>query len=389
MAPIYKRKTSFGGIPVEPEQAYVQPTAPSVTLTDVETKAIIGNTAVIGTTSTEKPRPLLCYRDVLALSRQDVADIFYRVVSGKVKTPILGDPSAVEVQVVELKARIKEVQELIGTRNRRWQKHHRPDDMLTTAELQRLLRQDESELKRLQEQVRGLQQRLHTWGKNKEDFVGATEEWVSMLFLEKHPNIFLSETTPVYGWFPFAETKRVRNAKGGFDLVDVTDYDAGAFQVDFDKRYCIDNYRRLISLGPGALEVTSDGMTWEKWAQWENAAILVAITEGLIQANMDVISRYPGLNRWVVPEYDKHAETDDRERKQIAQTGGASLGGAAIYARGWRYGKGGGWTRRALESFDATARLRRSDSDVDFDGYSDTGPSTNYRRDDVESYDPR
>ena len=189
MAPIYKRKTSLGGIPVEPEQTYVQPTAPSVTLTDAEAKAIIGNTAVIGTTPfTEKPRPLLCYRDVLQLSRQDVADIFYRVVGGKVKTPILGDPSIVEAQVAELKVRIKEVQELIGTRNRRWQKHHRADDMLTTAELQRLLRQDRSELEKLQEQVRGLQQRLRTWGKNKEDYVGETEGWVDMLFLEKHPN---------------------------------------------------------------------------------------------------------------------------------------------------------------------------------------------------------
>src|SRR5438874_1368497 len=305
MAPIYKRKTSLGGIPVEPEQAYVQPTAPSVTLTDVEAKAIIGNTAVIGTTPlTEKLRPLLCYRDVLGLSRQDVADIFFRVVSGKVKTPILGDPSIVEAQVAELKVRIKEVQELIGTRNRRWQKHHRADDMLTTAELQRLLRQDRSELEKLQEQVRGSQQRLRTWGKNKEDFVGETEEWVSMLFLEKHPNIFLSETTPIYGWVPFTETKRVRNAKGGFDLVDVTEYDAGAFQVEFDKRYCIDNYRELISLGPGALEGTSDGMTWKKWAQWENAGMVVAVTEGLVESNLDVVSRYPGLNGWVELGYD-------------------------------------------------------------------------------------
>src|SRR6266446_226155 len=94
MAPIYKRKTSLGGVSVEPVQPYVAPTRPSVVLTEVEVANIVANLEPPPLPpKLERPKPLLCYRDVLGLSQQNVADIFNKVVTGTMKRLIPGDPS--------------------------------------------------------------------------------------------------------------------------------------------------------------------------------------------------------------------------------------------------------------------------------------------------------
>ena len=394
MAPIYKKKMGLGGVLLEPEQPYTPPTPPRVILTEAEIKAIEEDAhhpiQMPVSPSVAKPKPLLRYRDILQLSMQNVADLFAATVTGVVTIPILGDPSVTEAQITQLKARIRELEELLSTRTRMWQKFHRPDDMLSPADLQRLRQQEQRELENLQTQVRRLQKRLRNWGNDKDDYVGTETKLIDMLFEEKYPNIVLNEATPAYGTYPFKVTKRVRNAAGGYDVVEeVEQYSDGVIERTFDKRYNIRNYRELLTLG--SLAPLTDGMTWENWSRWENAAILVAITEGIIKPDLDLISYHPRLGRWFVPlGEDAHAEVGDEERKLILKTGGGALGGATIYSRGWRYGTRGGWTRRALESFDATARIRKPDADVA--PFNDAGPSFSHfshADDDTESVDPR
>jgi hypothetical protein len=380
MAPIFKRKTSFGGIPVEPSQSYVPPPLQPLTDAVIQTaKNIFG--VKDNPSPTEKEKPLLCYRDILGVSRQDVADLFDKLVTGRVKIRILSDPSVLENQITKLKVRIKEVEELLATRSRMWQKSHRSDDMLSSAELERLKREEKKELNELQTQVRQLQGRLRNWGSHEDDHV-EKETFCDMTFAEKHPDLILSETTPVFGWIPRSVEKKIRNAKGGFDVVELTEVSAGGFRDEVDTRYNIENYRKLLTLGDEAVALTTEGMTWENWNRWENAAICVAITEGLIKPDAEIIARYPGLGRWVVMPDDEN--NHEEERRQILKTGGGSLGGATIYGRGWRYGKRGGWTRRALESFDATARTRESTGECS----GDAGPSLHNVHHDAESYQP-
>lgn len=387
MAPIYKRKTTIGGVPLEPEQKHVTP-LPQPTAEEARVAASnLISFPKSDPAPVAKPKPPICYRDVLVLSRQDVVDLFDRPVTAKVKVPILGDPSAVEQEIVNLKVKIKEAQELLVTRSAAWQKRNRPDDVLPKNDRERLKREGQREFAELQTKVRELQARLRTWGTNKEDYVGKREEWIGMTFAEKHgANIILSEATPVYGWVPFTAEKKVRNINGGFDVVDVVQFDAGGLQREVDSRYNIENYKKLMSLGEAALEITANGMTWENWTRWENAAILVAITEGLVQPDMELVSRHPKLNRWeIVREVDE--DDHEAERKIILKTGGGALGGATIYSRGWRYGKRTGWTQRALESFDATGRVREKNSGGD---YHDAGAANlrDHSNDDNESYVP-
>ena len=389
MAPRYPRKTTVGGVPLEPERAYAQPTVSSVTLTDAEKGAILTEVRnFVPSPRPEKTKPLILYREILSLSRQNIADLFDRPVTAKVRVPILGDPSVVEQQIVESKMKIKEVQELLVTRSAAWQKRNRPEDILPSDDRERLKYREKKELKELQTKVRELQARLRTWGANKEDYVGEEDGFVDMTFEEKHPNLILSETTPVYGWVPFTVQKKVRNAEGGFDVVDVEWVNAGNFQDEVDARYCIANYRKLVSLGVAALDLTTGDMSWEGWTRWENAAILVAITEGLVQPDMEVVSRHPKLNRWEIVREDVDEDDHEAERKIILKTGGGALGGATIFSRGWRYGKRTGWTQRALESFDETARARGLEGKHDYSGDFGRADLRDYTNDDNESYDP-
>ncbi len=313
------------------------------------------------------------------------------------RVPILGDASVVENQIVDLKARIGEVEELLKTRSRMWQKFHRPDDMLPSKEIERLKREEKAELKELQAQVRALQERLRNWGTHKEDYNGETEEWIDMTFADKHPDLILSETTPVFGWIPRLVEVRVMNAKGGYDTVEDFKYHAGGYHDHVDARYNIENYRKLIAMGSDALELVADGLGWgDNWTRWENAAICVAISEGLIQPDMEIVSRHPGLARWSVIKEDmehEHTVVDhEAERIHAIKTGGGSLGGARIYARGWRYGKRSGkWSMRGIESFDATARYRPKDAGdrTEYAGEAGDRIGRGFTNDDAESYDPR
>jgi hypothetical protein len=396
MAPRYPRKPLAGSPQSRgyaPPQPYVQPTKPSVQLSQAEIKNLANSIEPIESIAPEperKMQPVLCYREILMLSRQDVADLFDRIVTSKVKIPILGDPSIIEQQIVDLKSRIGIVEELLATRSAAWQKCNRPEDRLSSDDLERLKYHEKKEVKTLRVQIRELQDRLRTWGTHKEDYTSEREEFVDMTFDEKHPDLILSETTPVFGWIPRVSGKRVRNTKGGFDVVEVIEVSAGGFHDEIDTRYNSTNYRKLMPMGDDALELISSGMTWENWTRWENAAICVAISEGLIKPDLEIVSRHPALSRWtVVPEDESDHE---EERAQILKTGGGSLGGATIYSRGWRYGRRNSWTRRALESFDATARARLKPEDTDArENYTDLGPPMNsgWIGDDAESYDPR
>src|SRR5260370_26652676 len=116
--------------------------------------------------------------------------------------------------------------------------------------------------------ARALQQGSRTWSRHKEDYGGETEEVIDMTFAEKHPDIILSETTPVFGWIPQVVQKKIRNAHGGFDAVDVTEVSAGGLHDEVDARYCIENYRKLIALGADAIQLTTNGMTWDNWTRW-------------------------------------------------------------------------------------------------------------------------
>src|SRR5260370_15491029 len=185
MAPRYPRKPLAGSAlssNYTPPQAYVPPPAyvPSIAGPLIKSEIVKmanGSTKI----TVEKVKPLLCYRDVLNLSQQDVADIFDKIVTGKMKVLTTNDTSVVENEITNLKVRIKEVEELLPTRTRMWQKFHRPDDMLSSSELERLKYEEKKELKELQARVRERQQRLRTWGSHKEDHT-ETEECVDLTF---------------------------------------------------------------------------------------------------------------------------------------------------------------------------------------------------------------
>jgi len=390
MAPRFPRKTSFGGVVAEPVAAYVPP--PTFDDSKVaEAKKELG--VPDPKKPTEKPKPLLVYRTILGLTRQNIADLFNAPVTAEVRVRLLREKTAVEQLAAELTTRIQEVEARLVTRSAAWQKRHRNDDRLSRADRERLKREDNAELKRLQSERGEYYQRLQHWGRDDRDYDGFRVEFRDMLFEQKHPDIIYSETELVPGWTTLTEERRVRNASGGYDLVDRPFLVCGAIRTTMNTRYSIENYRKLLSLGGDALTVLEDGMSWQDWDKWENGVILIAIAEGLFRhIDSEVLLRHPVLKKASIAWCSEEEQDHEEETRQILHTGGASLGvGVSIYGKGWSYSKRSGqWTMKGLSrfgsSFDADPSLRGRPGGS---FHPNSAGGVERSSDDIESYDSR
>jgi len=346
---------------------------------EAQAHAFLGVPQQPTTTPTRRgPKPIASFRELLNMTRFEVAELFDWIVGYK-DVPsdemVLMDRSVVEQQAATLKTEIDELRTLLATRSGQWQKLHRPDDKLEKNDRERLKREETKLLHAKEVEWRTLRSRLIHWDTDPRNRVPSTKR-VAVTFEEAYPIVHRTMDYNVE-W----ENEFLRRPLTGADywtevLVE--------YRTQRGDDYEIDGYRKVLQLDGESLAYLSEGMTWDGWREWENKALLEAIQAGLKRPPEDLVAIYPGLG--VYQGQDDDIEADTTEDALALRTGGACYGGGIVSA-GNHVGKRRNYARK-LQDFTKPLEHRRTKGYDGFGGEDGAGSSDSYESawtDDSES----
>lgn len=286
-------------------------------------------------TISKGPRRIRSYRELLVMEHAEVAALLDAVVGWReVEGPkILMDKAVLEGQASKLKEEITALKQSINTRSAAWQKANRPEDKLEKNDRERLKREETKQLYAKEVKWRGLRSRLLHWETDPQNRI-STKEIVPVLFEERYPITHRTIQRDVE-FMP----DQLRQPKDGVEYhTELLTYVDTAIGDEYDA----EGYRKVIELDEDALLLTTDGMSWDGWREWENKVILQAITIGLIRPDNGLIELYPGLG---VYQGADDIELDTTENSLAVKTGGAVYGGG-IYSEGVYVGRHRNYARK-------------------------------------------
>jgi hypothetical protein len=225
-------------------------------------------------------------------------------------------------RIIEIKALIKEEEEVIHSMSASVQKLRRPEDVLSQRVREAYKREAKKNIESYKKEKRQLEtdlrmsniqvlyDRMSNWGSNPDDYE-TKPKWgrQTILFHEKFR-------------LPRLEFKNPLSLPSGYtydyDVFDPTDNEAG-----------IAAYVQQVYLYS---ELDHRNVVWREWEWFENSVICQAIEWGLIEPNEQIAEQYelPAFRSALVKQQHEqrgYADDSDAENAEIIRTGGASIGG--------------------------------------------------------------